>query len=384
MSESPYAEYNGKLKQIMEILNKGKKNITNNEVDVVVNNTMDILRGLASMNSKSGKIRDDVEFTKDEQFEIAKKYLDYVKKQLTTVNNNYELIQNAYNYTLKGNPFGIWQNDKRGDIFAHISNQILLSAASKNKDLKPSISESIEKRNKRSNEKAILNSYNDLLEEEEQKRTRKENEDIKKENEEVKKALAENQNKISELIKRKDLSDKEKEEQIDKLIEERNRLEKGVKIAKEGFNYVVGGIKDIKDNSKIQNTVLGELLKKNKSDILNDVALRYAGDPDLKKNIRKIKGDIKAANPSYSDGDINYIISKALSENDRYLKTVAANPDLFERDMSQDTIQKENEQFQSKLRQQNLRYILPKFIERREKLVENTLNPELLKGAFAI
>lgn len=127
-----------------------------------------------------------------------------------------------------------------------------------------------------------------------------------------------------------------------------------------------------------------QLLKKNRSDILNDTALTLAGDPDLKKNIRKIKGDLKAANPDYSDGDINYIITKALSENERYLKTVAANPDLFERDMSNDTIQKENEQFQSKLRQQNLRYILPKFIERREKLVENTLNPNLLKGAFAI
>lgn len=196
---------------------------------------------------------------------------------------------------------------------------------------------------------------------------------------------------LEELLKRTDLTKKEQEKKIEKLKDEIAQVEyekdealKGVKLAKEGFNYVVGGIKDIKDNSKIQNTALGELLKKNKSDILNDVALRLAGDPDLKKNIRKIKGDLKAANPDYSDGDINYIISKALSENERYMKTVAANPDLFDRDMSNDTIQKENEQFQSKLRQQNLRYILPKFIERREKLVENTLNPNLLKGAFAI
>ena len=203
--------------------------------------------------------------------------------------------------------------------------------------------------------------------------------------------IAEKERQLEELIYRTDLTKKEQEKQIEKLKNEIAQAEyekeealKGVKIAKEGFNYVVGGIKDIKDNSNIQNTVLGELLKKNKSDILNDVALRLAGDPDLKKNIRKIKGDLKASNPTYSDGDINYIITKALSENDRYLKTVAANPDLFDRDMSQDTIQKENEQFQSKLRQQNLRYILPKFIERREKLVENTLNPELLKGAFAI
>ena len=196
---------------------------------------------------------------------------------------------------------------------------------------------------------------------------------------------------LEKTLEGTDLTIKQKEKQIENLNEEIAKIEaekekalKGVKIAKEGFDYVVGGIGDIKDNSKAQNAALGELLKKNKSDILNDVALRLAGNPDLKKNIRKIKGDIKASNPNYSDGDINYIITKALSENDKYLKTVAANPDLFDRDMSNDTIQKENEQFQSKLRQQNLRYILPKFIERREKLVENTLNPELLKGAFAI
>ncbi len=204
--------------------------------------------------------------------------------------------------------------------------------------------------------------------------------DLKTQIDEKKKYLEGMEQEIDKM--RKTL--KQTEDEKTQAEYEKEEALKGVKIAKEGFDYVVGGIKNIKDNSNIQNAALGKLLKKNKSDILNDVALTLAGDPDLKKNIRKIKGDLKAANPDYSDGDINYIITKALSENDKYLKTVAANPDLFERDMSNDTIQKENEQFQSKLRQQNLRYILPKFIERREKLVENTLNPNLLKGAFAI
>lgn len=196
---------------------------------------------------------------------------------------------------------------------------------------------------------------------------------------------------LEELIQRTDLTKKEQEKQIEKLKNEIGQAEyerdealKGVKIAKEGFNYVVGGIKDIKDNSKIQNTALGKLLESNRSDVLNNEAFTRAGDPSFKKNIRKIKEELKASPNNYDDKEINYIITKALSENERYLKTVAANPDMFERDMSNDTIQKENEQFQSKLRQQNLRYILPKFIERREKLVENTLNPNLLKGAFAI
>ena len=128
-----------------------------------------------------------------------------------------------------------------------------------------------------------------------------------------------------------------------------------------------------------------KLSTKNQLDILNGIALTHASDPKLKQHIGDVKKALKADTKlKLDDNQINYIITKALSENDRYLKTVAANPDLFDRDMSQDTIQNENEQFQSKLRQQNLRYILPKFIERRDKLVENTLNPELLKGAFAI
>lgn len=225
---------------------------------------------------------------------------------------------------------------------------------------------------------------------------------------ELKGKLSEYENKVAniggELEKLHSELEKGKgdKQALEKEIKQKNaELEKAVKgleITKDQYMGVVNGIEQLLDDSgkqnialgellgdsKVQNAALGELLKKNKSDILNDVALTLVGNPDLKKNIRKIKGDLKASNPNYSDGEINYIITKALSENERYLKTVAANPDLFDRDMSQDTIQKENEQFQSKLRQQNLRYILPKFIERREKLVENTLNPELLKGAFAI
>ena len=386
-SKSPYAEYNEKLSQISDILNKNNKDISDKDVDKVVDITMDILKGLAFMHSESGKIRDDVNIGEKEQFEIAKNYLDYVKRTLTTLNNNKELVKNAYKYTLKNNPFIINQDDERGDIFAHISNQILLSAASNNKNFKPSISKSVATRNTRSGEKTILNSYNKLLEAEEEEKIRNEAKHAK----EAKKALEEIQKEIERIKNSNDLSNKEKEEQIntivkemDRLRSEKDKLKEGIKISKNQIDTVVGGVEDILKNTKAQNTALGELLKKNKSDILNDVALRLAGDPDLKKNIRKIKGDLKAANKDYSDGDINYIITKALSENERYLKTVAANPDLFERDMSNDTIQKENEQFQSKLRQQNLRYILPKFIERREKLVENTLNPNLLKGAFAI
>lgn len=376
-SEARYAKYNEKLRELNEILKKNKKELSNDEIDKVVNTTFDMLKELANMHDKSGKIRTESKFTKEEQLEIAKNFLTSVKESIKSINNNYEIIRNAYKYVLKENPFNIYTDDDRGDIFAQISNQILLASAFDNKNLKPSLSSSIEKRNARHSEKAAINKYYQLLKEEENKNNKKENKILEQQ-------LSEYQREISKIKENTALTDKQKEEEIKRLEAERDKALKGVKIAKEGFDYVVGGIGDIKNNSKVQNAALGELLKKNKSDILNDVALTLAGDPDLKKNIRKIKGDLKASNHDYSDGDINYIISKALSENERYLKTVAANPDLFERDMSNDTIQKENEQFQSKLRQQNLRYILPKFIERREKLVENTLNPNLLKGAFAI
>lgn len=375
---SKYNKYNKQLEKINVILKKNKKDISDDDITSVVNTTMNILKELTPMYDKDERIRTDNKFTKNEQFEMARKYLEAtVKNTINKINNNYELLRNAYKYTLKENPFNTSYDDKRGDIFALISNHIFLSSVFDNKDLKPSLSASVKARNTRSDAKAAINKYYKSIEDEEIENIRKENENIRKE--------IEKYNKEIEKIKNdKLMTDKEKDERIAEIGEERDKALKGVKIAKEGFDYVLYGIKDIKDNSKVQNAALGELLKKNKSDILNDVALRLAGDPDLKKNIRKIKGDLKASNPNYSDGDINYIITKALYENDRYLKTVAANPDLFDRDMSNDTIQKENEQFQSKLRQQNLRYILPKFIERREKLVENTLNPELLKGAFAI
>lgn len=127
-----------------------------------------------------------------------------------------------------------------------------------------------------------------------------------------------------------------------------------------------------------------ELLKRSDTNYLDQLASKYAADVSFRKKIPSIRTEIANNNKDFSAAQINEVIARALEKNDKYMKTVAANPDLFDRDMSNDTIQKENEQFQSKLRQQNLRYILPKFIERREKLVENTLNPNLLKGAFAI
>lgn len=369
-SKTIYPEADALLQTAYKLANQKIEEVKKSKEDIISNTLAAIKSVLES--TKANNIVPISHYDIDKQMEIARDFLRTIIGNLTS--QTVAKFKDSYYRLIDKNPFGVGLDfsNKLG-ILPKIANFILLRSI--DDGIEPKIQDSVG--NMLDGKKNAINYY------------------ISQRNKEIANELEQQitnlQNQIEELETRKNITEKQKQKQFDILNEqinqkeaEKKKLEKGIKISKNQIDTVVGGIKDIKDNSKIQNAALGKLLEKNKSDILNDVALRLAGNPDLKKNIRKIKGDLKAANPDYSDGDINYIISKALSENERYLKTVAANPDLFDRDMSQDTIQKENEQFQSKLRQQNLRYILPKFIERREKLVENTLNPELLKGAFAI
>lgn len=223
---------------------------------------------------------------------------------------------------------------------------------------------------------------------------------------ELKGKLSEYENKVTniggELEKLHSELEKGKgdKQALEKEIKQKNaELEKAVKgleITKDQYMGVVNGIEQLLDDSgkqnialgkllgdsKIQNAALGELLERNRSKELDERANKFIGGESIKNSIDSTRE--KLSNEGFNQNEINQIIAKALSKEEHYKRVVAANPDLFDRDMSPSTVQNENEQFQSKLRQQNLRYILPKFIERREKLVENTLNPELLKGAFAI
>lgn len=196
-------------------------------------------------------------------------------------------------------------------------------------------------------------------------------------------AIDDKDNKIKQLELNGESSSKEIEEK-DKLIKE---LVQKIQIQQDRYynlkEFNKNVMPTINDFNQLKSTA-SELLKRSDTNYLDQLASKYAADVSFRKKIPSIKTEIAKNNKDFSDAQINEVIARALEKNDKFLKTVAANPDLFERDMSNDTIQKENEQFQSKLRQQNLRYILPKFIERREKLVENTLNPNLLKGAFAI
>lgn len=187
--------------------------------------------------------------------------------------------------------------------------------------------------------------------------------------------IAERKKELKELEKEIDETKKilkQTEDEKTQVEKERDKARKGFQIAKDN---VEGAAKKIDD--------IHTLLTGDERKILDDIARGYGYDPSFKENLRKRKEELKASG-KFSDNQINYIITKASDDYAHMRKMMESNPDLFERDMSNDTIQKENEQFQSKLRQQNLRYILPKFIERREKLVENTLNPNLLKGAFAV
>lgn len=195
-------------------------------------------------------------------------------------------------------------------------------------------------------------------------------------------AQIENKKKlIEELEQSADLTKQQKEKEIEKLNEEIARYEE--KIANERKTFKIA--KDNVEGAAKKIDDIHTLLTGDERKILDDIARHYGYDRSFKQHIGDVRKALKANTKlNLDDNQINYIITKASEDYDHMRKMMESNQDLFDRDMSQDTIQKENEQFQSKLRQQNLRYILPKFIERREKLVENTLNPELLKGAFAI
>lgn len=321
------------------------------------------------------------EITKERQYELINDYLDTILNKITYGSNDYVKLANSIthafndinNNKLKNltSPFGIKKGDKF-NILGNISYYILNHYENETPVLYNNIPKEISPNTYTARVKAIM----EQQQKEELDQLRKEKEKKHQEGEQQKQRIDELKGENAEKDKIINHKDEEIEHQNEIIIKEKNAFVKQQKKLTDA-QILRNEVDEVKADIKT-------LLKKNRSDILNDVALTLAGDPDLKKNIRKIKGDLKASNPKLSDGEVNYIISKALSENERYMKTVAANPDLFDRDMSNDTIQKENEQFQSKLRQQNLRYILPKFIERREKLVENTLNPNLLKGAFAI
>lgn len=190
---------------------------------------------------------------------------------------------------------------------------------------------------------------------------RKKDEELHKKNEELNK-LRTNSTDISTI--------RQKEDEIDNLIKAKNKLEREKKNLTK-FNVDV--------NSSISK--------------LDDIHKHVMTDP--KRLVDSIAHDLSFVDKAPSiredligeglnESQANGIIAAALNEHKNWMKTVESNPQAFGQEVANDAMQKQNEQFQSKLRQQNLRYILPRFIERREKLVENTLNPNLLKGAFAI
>lgn len=203
--------------------------------------------------------------------------------------------------------------------------------------------------------------------------------------EKISKLEKEGNNKTEELIKLEDIR-KSLMSQLSAAESEINNMRKfnkNIMPTINKFNQIKAGVEKLLGDSDIQNAALGKLLDRNRSRELDERANKLIGDKQpIKSRIDSIREQL--AKEGFDQTQINQIIAKALSKEEHYKRVVAANQDLFDRDMSPSTIQNENEQFQSKLRQQNLRYILPAFIERREKLVENTLNPNLLKGAFAI
>ena len=322
------------------------------------------------------------ELDKDAQLKLIDSYLDSILKDIKYKSDNWNKLRNTIvvtchdvNDSERSNPATAlnFEENQWYNILRNVSNYILNYHNNKNPVL-------LDKSPKKQVPNTFVARVRQIRTEQEKEELNK----LRKEKEQDQAQQQENEQKMKEL---KTTANEQGEkistgqQVLNQYISENKKLREDNKKQEELIEKLKiprRELNEVKDD-------IHKLSKKNQIDILNGVALTYATDPKLKQHIGDVRKALKAdPEIKYDDNQINYIITKALSENDRYLKTVAANPDLFDRDMSQDTIQKENEQFQSKLRQQNLRYILPKFIERREKLVENTLNPELLKGAFAI
>lgn len=229
----------------------------------------------------------------------------------------------------------------------------------------------------------IIDGRNEVIEERNNKikSLYKNVDDINNELTDTKKSLDEKANlleKKEKLLNELNNTVKEQEVEISNL----RKFNKDIMPTVNEFNQIKAGVAEILGRTISQDDDIKKLLERNRSKELDERVNKFIGGESIKNSIDSTRE--KLAAEGFDQNEINQIIAKVLSKEEHYKRVVATNPDLFDRDMSPSTVQNENEQFQSKLRQQNLRYILPKFIERREKLVENTLNPELLKGAFAI
>lgn len=301
------------------------------------------------------------EITEKEEAQI-KKYINSILNKNKYFSNEFDDFVNSLNINTpnKNDPY-IFSTSRSPNILSNISLYL------KHPDMEPTIYTYNMVKTKNI-ENIVLENINNLRE----RKLDEANNEIKDLVDRIKQ-FETNKESSSKEIKEKDGLIKELIQKIQIQQDQYDNLKE--------FNKSV--MPTVNDFNQLKATA-SELLKRSDTNYLDQLASKYAADVSFRKKIPSIKTEIANNNKDFSKAQINEVIARALEKNNKYLKTVAANPDLFERDMSNDTIQKENEQFQSKLRQQNLRYILPKFIERREKLVENTLNPNLLKGAFAI
>ena len=96
----------------------------------------------------------------------------------------------------------------------------------------------------------------------------------------------------------------------------------------------------------------------------------------------QLKDYLRDAYEIYDENALNNMMNAVVAKRAELL----ANDQLKQEEMTEIDIGKLQEQsqrdFEKKLNDQNLRYILPAQIEKRERLVQNRLNPELLKGGY--
>lgn len=188
----------------------------------------------------------------------------------------------------------------------------------------------------------------------------------------------ENNKELSKLVTDPDAKDPivqtpEEAEKAKKEEEDKERKERK-KIMKEAKNKAAQEIVDNFEKKHNEKSV-EEQIKNTVTKIAKSKELMNLSKEQLKDYLRDA---YEISDENALNNMMNAVVSKRAE--------LLANKQLKQEELTEIDIGKLQEQsqrdFEKKLQDQNLRYILPAQIEKRERLVQNRLNPELLKSGY--
>ena len=158
------------------------------------------------------------------------------------------------------------------------------------------------------------------------------------------------------------------------IVKDKRELDKEKRASKKKSNKEMPNIETPKIETN-QNKSVEEQIKNTVTKIAKNKQLM-----DLSKE--QLRDYLRDAYEISDENALNNMMNAVVAKRAELL----ANDQLKQEEMTEIDIGKLQEQsqrdFEKKLNDQNLRYILPAQIEKRERLVQNRLNPELLKGGY--